>query len=140
MNLNDIHIFVTVAKQHSLTKAAKVLSIPKSTLSRRLSELEHSFGRQLLIRSKKQIELSNDGQELFDRSADLIEQLNWVHEDVTNQLGQLKGRLSIQIPIDFFALSALLRLFRLFVPLILNCRFRFVIIWVLIQPVSTALI
>ena len=103
MNLNDLLIFVTVAKQGSLTKAAKQLDMPKSTLSRRLSELEQHFACQLLIRSKKRILLSNDGQELFDRSANLIEQLNWVKDDLSNQVGQLKGKLSIQIPIDFYS-------------------------------------
>ena len=42
-NLNDIALFVAVVKAKSFRKAADMLDMPTSTLSRRVSHLEKSI-------------------------------------------------------------------------------------------------
>ncbi len=67
MNLNDLHTFATVVKSGTLTQAAKTLSVPKSTVSRRLTRLEDDLGVELFSRSARKMVLTQDGQAFFER-------------------------------------------------------------------------
>ncbi len=48
MDLNLVTAFVSVVEQQSFTSAAKALGLPKSSVSRRVTELEEELGVQLL--------------------------------------------------------------------------------------------
>ncbi len=65
LNLNALRIFASVAEKKSYTAAANFLGMQKSTVSRIISDLEHSLGVKLLYRTTRQIELTSQGRELF---------------------------------------------------------------------------
>src|SRR3546814_10578052 len=67
IQLNDIALFVEVAKRKNFSHAAEALHMPASTLSRRVSELEQSIGMKLLNRSTRRIELTEAGLMYFER-------------------------------------------------------------------------
>lgn len=102
MDLNNLAIFVSVVENGSLTKAAEKLRMPKSKVSRRLSQFERDQAAPLLIRSTRKIQLTEVGKLLFERSQPLIQELFALEEAVTGHQLKPKGRLSIKIPIDFF--------------------------------------
>lgn len=102
MDLNNLNIFVNVVEQGSLTRAAQQLGIPKSKVSRRLTQLEQQQAATLLIRNTRRLELTEAGQLLFDRSQILINELNALQECTSEQQVNAKGDLRIQIPVDFF--------------------------------------
>ena len=58
MNLNDYHTFVIVVKQQTITGAATLLGIPKSTVSRRLETTRSILNVELFTRSPKRIVLT----------------------------------------------------------------------------------
>ena len=60
-HLRDLALFVAVAEAKSFTKAAALLGVPTSTLSRRIAELEASMNLKLLVRSTRQVELTEAG-------------------------------------------------------------------------------
>ena len=62
MNLNDLQTFALVAKHGTLTEAATVLDVPKSTVSRRITRLEDSLGVALFSRASRRIVLTQDGR------------------------------------------------------------------------------
>ena len=51
VQLNDIALFVEVAKRKSFSLAARALNMPTSTLSRRINELERAIGLRLINRN-----------------------------------------------------------------------------------------
>lgn len=102
MDLNNLAIFVSVVENGSLTKAAEKLRIPKSKVSRRLSQFEQDQSAPLLIRTTRNIQLTEVGKLLFERSQPLMQELAALEETVSGYQLQPKGRLSIKIPIDFF--------------------------------------
>ena len=53
MDLNEIVIFTRVVEAGSFTRAAKDLDMPKSTVSRKVSELEDRLGARLLERTTR---------------------------------------------------------------------------------------
>ncbi len=65
LNLDDLTFFSTIIDAGSLTKAAKLMDVPKSKLSRRLANLESELGYQLLIRTTRKQELTASGLLLY---------------------------------------------------------------------------
>ena len=82
-NLNDIALFVAVVKAKSFRRAADLLDMPTSTLSRRVSHLEKSIGVRLLHRTTRQIELTELGKTYFARCQAIIIQVENAHEELS---------------------------------------------------------
>ncbi len=70
-NWDDLRLFAAVARGHGLAKASKATGKSAPTLLRRMLDLEKSLGRELFRRLPKGYELTDQGQALFDRVAQL---------------------------------------------------------------------
>jgi DNA-binding transcriptional LysR family regulator len=66
LDLGDLMVFTKVVETESLTKAGRVLGLPKSTVSRRMSRLEDHLGIQLLHRSTRAVTVTEDGALFFE--------------------------------------------------------------------------
>ncbi|MBX9796937.1 MAG: LysR family transcriptional regulator [Sphingomonas sp.] len=66
LDLGDLMVFVRVVETESLTKAAALLGVPKSTVSRRVSRLEEHLAVQLLHRSTRAVTVTQDGALFFE--------------------------------------------------------------------------
>lgn len=66
LDLGDLMVFTKVVETESLTKAGRVLGLPKSTVSRRVSRLEDHLGVQLLHRSTRAVTVTEDGAIFFE--------------------------------------------------------------------------
>ena len=69
-DLDDILIFVKVAQFESISRAARSLGMPISTVSRRLSVLESKLGVSLLRRTTRRVTLTAQGREYFNQCRD----------------------------------------------------------------------
>ena len=98
IQLNDIALFVEVAKRKNFSHAAEALNIPTSTLSRRVSELERSVGMRLLNRSTRKIDLTEAGAIYFERCRHIVEEARIAHDQLLDMAVQPKGRLRISLP------------------------------------------
>ncbi len=56
MDLNEILVFAHVVQAGGFTSAAAVLGMPKSTISRKVTELEARLGARLLQRTTRKLE------------------------------------------------------------------------------------
>lgn len=99
--LKDMALFVEVVKARGFRKAADILGIPNSTLSRRISELEKSIGLRLLHRTTRKIELTEAGQIYFERCKRIVEEARLAHEQLGEMLAQPSGVLRASLPVDF---------------------------------------
>lgn len=61
MNTRLLEYFLVVAEKGNVTRAAEALHITQPTLSRQLIELERELGTQLLIRSNREVRLTDSG-------------------------------------------------------------------------------
>ena len=66
-DLDNILIFVKVAQFESISRAARSLGMPISTVSRRLSVLESKLGVSLLRRTTRRVTLTAQGREYFNQ-------------------------------------------------------------------------
>ena len=75
MDLNEIVVFCRVVQAGSFTKAAAILGMPKSTVSRRVSQLEQRLGARLLHRTTRRLRLTEVGQGYFERCERVVADL-----------------------------------------------------------------
>jgi DNA-binding transcriptional LysR family regulator len=98
-NLDDILIFVKVAQFESLSRAARSLGMPVSTVSRRLSVLESKLGVSLLRRTTRRVTLTAQGREYFNQCGEPLTLLEEAERVLT--LGQKTpgGLLRMSVPV-----------------------------------------
>jgi DNA-binding transcriptional LysR family regulator len=97
IQLNDIALYVEVAKRKSFSQAAAALDIPTSTLSRRISDLERDIGMRLLNRSTRRIDLTEAGAIYYERCRPLVDEARVAHEQLLDVALTPKGRLRVSI-------------------------------------------
>lgn len=68
-----LYYFLAIAREQSITKAAEALHITQPTLSKQMMELEALLGRQLLVRGKKRITLTEEGAYLRGQAQEMID-------------------------------------------------------------------
>jgi DNA-binding transcriptional LysR family regulator len=90
----ELRYFNELTKHQSITHAAKELGITQPSLSLAIKRLEVMVDTELLIRTKKGIELTRAGKELLFRSNKLIEYWedvkNLANKSMTEVQGQIK--------------------------------------------------
>jgi len=98
MNLNDIRLFIHVIEQNSFTAAAEQLNLQKSTISRRIAQLEDELGVRLLQRTTRKLSLTEEGHDLYQRCLPLFNELSHITDQVAARRHEPKGRLRITMP------------------------------------------
>lgn len=100
-SLDDLVLFVEVARTGSLSQAGQRLGIPSATMSRRLSGLEKQLGVKLFIRSTRQVRLSDHAQAFFERCAEVVDAAQLAHEALVQSHEHAGGRVRLSVPVDF---------------------------------------
>ena len=99
--MEDLKLYVQVVEQGSISKAASILRIAKSAVSRRISILEERYSSVLIDRTPGKWEITKVGLDLYQRSRALVAEFEEVNEDFTSLHAQISGPLNISIPRDF---------------------------------------
>ncbi len=90
-----LHYFLTIAREESITKAAKVLNMTQPPLSRQIKELEEELGTQLLIRGSKKIALTEEGRLLKKRAEEMINLMDKTVSELTSSNNHISGEILI---------------------------------------------
>ena len=99
--MEDLKLYVQEVEQGSISKAASILRIAKSAVSRRISILEERYSSVLIDRTPGKWEITKVGLDLYQRSRALVAEFEEVNEDFTSLHAQISGPLNISIPRDF---------------------------------------
>lgn len=97
----NMHLFVEVAKASSFRRAAEVLGIPGSTVSRRIADLERDLGLRLFNRSTRRVELTEGGRQYFENCKRILHEARLAHQELTDLQTQPAGLIRASIPVDF---------------------------------------
>ncbi|MCD0504799.1 LysR family transcriptional regulator [Bordetella petrii] len=97
-NLNDVVIFVEVAKQRSVSRTAELIGVPAATVSRRLRLLEDRLGVQLLSRTTRRIAFTEAGRLYYERCHQLIEQTLDAQDVLLDEGVHPRGQLKVLLP------------------------------------------
>jgi DNA-binding transcriptional LysR family regulator len=100
MDLNLVTAFVRVVEQQSFTGAAKALNLPKSSVSRRVTELEEELGVQLLHRTTRKLALTEAGRSYFEQAERALSELNAAAESAAGMDTEARGIVRVTAPVD----------------------------------------
>jgi DNA-binding transcriptional LysR family regulator len=98
-DLDNILIFVKVAQFESISRAARSLGMPISTVSRRLSVLEAELGVSLLRRTTRRVTLTPQGREYFNQCQEPLTLLQEAERVLTAAQTKPEGLLRITAPV-----------------------------------------
>lgn len=102
LDLNDIALFVQVARSASFAEAARRLGVPPNTLSRRIQQLERQLGTRLLQRSTRKLVLTSAGQSFYERSAGAVDGLVDAGQELMTGSQEPSGLVRVAAMADFF--------------------------------------
>lgn len=102
--LLDMLVFVTVVDASSFTRAAELLGMSKSMVSKRITRLEKNLGVQLLYRSTRRLALTEIGETLYARCAQIKEDLEEAESIASLAHEEVQGTLRISGSAGFNAL------------------------------------
>jgi DNA-binding transcriptional LysR family regulator len=98
--IETLHAFVRVAELHSFTQAAEQLGCPKASVSLAIQQLEAQVGARLLLRTTRRVQLTPDGALFYERSKDVLADLDELQGLFRQQPEQLSGRLRVDMPVS----------------------------------------
>ncbi|WP_282181235.1 LysR family transcriptional regulator [Aliiroseovarius marinus] len=97
----DLKLFITIIDEGSIARAAKALGIAKSAVSRRLSQLEDRYDIRLIDRHPGTWEVTQAGQELYQRAVPMIAEASDLEADFIHTSQSLNGPLRVSLPREF---------------------------------------
>lgn len=100
MDLNAIAVFAQVVDCGSFTHAADALNMTKSTVSRKLVELEKHLGVRLITRSTRSLVLTPEGERFYQSSLQMLEIMNQAELEVSANQDLIRGPLNVVLPVE----------------------------------------
>jgi len=101
MDLLALTDFNLVARHGGFGKASRAAGRPKATLSRRVAELEASLDLRLFERGARTLKLTEEGRALFERTGQLLTELDETAVAIASGGHSPRGRLRISAPLLF---------------------------------------
>lgn len=99
-DLNAVACFSKVVELESFRAAAAALGVPKSTLSRRIAELEDALGARLLERTTRRLRLTDAGRAYHQRIAPALDALGEAERALEEQTAKPAGRLKLTMSME----------------------------------------
>jgi DNA-binding transcriptional LysR family regulator len=100
MDLNEISIFIKVVEIGSFAGAAKILNMPKSTVSAKVSALERRLGVTLIRRTTRRLFVTDTGQEYYEQCVQALQHIAQAEDQVAHRQSVPQGLLRITAPVE----------------------------------------
>lgn len=98
-DLNDLYFFAKVVEHRGFAPAGRALGVPKSTLSRRVSQLEQRLGARLLQRSTRRFAVTEIGQDYYRRCLAMVAEAEAAQEAVERVQAEPQGLIRVSCPV-----------------------------------------
>ena len=95
MEVRVIRSFLAVARERSISGAAKVLHISQPSLSRQIMDLEEELGVTLFLRGNRNITLTEQGMLLRKRAEQIVDLVQKTEDELASADGTVTGTIHI---------------------------------------------
>ena len=102
-DLNAVAMFVGIVEAGSFTGGARVLGLPKGSVSRKISGLEAALGVRLLNRTTRKLSLTDIGRAYYQQCRKGLDELEAAEGLVDKTTAAPRGVLRISAPAEFGA-------------------------------------
>lgn len=99
LDLNQMSVFIKVVQEGSFTAAARSLGIPKSRVSRMITDLEDKLSVRMLERTTREIRPTDIGLQYFEQYKPLFEEISDIHERISDNQKEPSGQLRVSAPV-----------------------------------------
>lgn len=100
-SLEDIRVFVTVARLMSFSQAASQLLVSPAYVSKRIKLLEENLGQTLFFRTARSIKLTHEGQIILRSSEVMLAELEQMQQQLNACREEIRGNLRISCSTGF---------------------------------------
>ena len=98
---SEMEVFAKIAEEASLTRAAELLNLSVSGVSRHLSSLESRLGVRLVQRTTRQLSLTSEGERFALSAREILMALNEAETSVSAVTVEPRGTLRIGASLSF---------------------------------------
>ncbi len=95
ISLRQLEVFVAVAREENVTRAAETLRISQSAVSMSLAELERLLGEKLFDRRGKRVLVNDQGRALIPKAAAVLARVGEIATFFSGSDDQLRGVLKV---------------------------------------------
>ena len=103
LDLNDIVVFARVVEAGSFTGAARLLGMPKTTVSRRIASLEREVGVRLLQRTTRSLNVTDAGRLYYAQGSQALRTIEEANLQLAEARAEPSGTIRISAPVGFGA-------------------------------------
>src|SRR5216683_1345528 len=101
LDLNDIVVFARVVEAGSFTAAARLLGMPKTTVSRRIAALERAVGVRLVQRTTRSLNMTDAGRLYYEQSSQALRTIEDANLRLAEARAEPSGTIRISAPVGF---------------------------------------
>ena len=99
-DLNDLYYFAMVVDHGGFAAAERALGIPKSRLSRRITQLEADLGVRLLQRSTRRFAVTDVGNSVYRHAQTMLAEAQAARDVVDRLSAQPRGVVRVSLPVS----------------------------------------
>lgn len=110
MNLEHLNSLIHIVEHKSFSKAAQKLFITQPTISNHINKLEEELDTQILVRNKREVKLTKQGQIVYNYALDALQMAENIKNEINLFNQDISGQLEISsstIPERYFLLEIL---------------------------------
>ena len=100
-DLNGMMLFAAVVRAKGFSQAAREIGQPKSTISRKVAQLEEQLGVRLLQRNTRNLSLTQVGALFYQHCESISNEVEAAKATIENTHNDVSGSLRIAIPVSF---------------------------------------
>lgn len=101
LDLNDIVVFARVVEAGSFTAAARLLGMPKTTVSRRVAALEREVGVRLLQRTTRSLGVTEAGRLYYEQGSRALRLIDDANQRLAEARTEPSGTIRVSAPVAF---------------------------------------
>lgn len=107
VNLNDLRMFVRAVDSGGFAAAARLIGAPRSTISKRVAELEAELGVRLIHRTSRSFTLTEVGREFYNHARAALIETEAAEDVVHRRLAEPAGnvRITTSVPVAQFQIA-----------------------------------
>jgi len=94
-DLTTLRLFAAVCETGNIARAGEQASIVGSAISKRLAQLEHQVGTQLLVRKRHGVVPTAAGQTLLEHARDMLDRSARIAQDMENYVSGARGQVRV---------------------------------------------
>ncbi|MGH6633481.1 MAG: LysR substrate-binding domain-containing protein, partial [Sphingopyxis sp.] len=99
-----MRVILAVVDAGSLSAASRKLGAPLPSVSRKVADLERHLGTNLLVRTSRNIQLTDAGRDYVEAARRIIADLDEAERRASGEYQTPRGELAITMPVEFGAL------------------------------------